>query len=1285
MTFKIIKKSTLKPYRQPKLNRRVETTEFEIEHDLPVRIDVAEEHVNVTKMYEQMLEPFLNEISDKDLISVTVQHERLHNVHGENKPLYIGYVTKDRFDPEQLLNQLERVTQSNNFLEDKLIRMTVAIIENGNQYPEFGAKQSFQNKPPTCFDTLYKKMKTLYEIRPNNDTSCVYWALALGLEYHLHRNQTNTSFVNKNDFDNIRLNRVKKGNGSLGFLEEKARELCFRANVDYNQVCNLKTLEKLQNYLEDFGIQIFLFVRPQRFTNEPYKPMFKGADGHRMVGLDAVDNHVNLFVSLEAYFNTRHFCRVCFKRCKNLYRHFCRGRCLLCRSPSKCEGKDKIPCRNCNREFHGPKCYFNHIDNGICTNQTRCEECDEVYDRCIPHRCFEPFCRKCNESYLDFPHHCYIKPIFLWNLQKKDQEEHRVIITFDIETRQDEINGKGYHIHIPTLLIASINCSLCYDDVKLCRKIDDCSVCGPSTKYFDGDNCIKDFGDWLYDQFSKNNPLTKIFAIAHNFGRFDGRFILQDIWKRSYINCEMILNANQIMKIDLGNIRFIDSYLIFQMPLSALPSAFGLEGEKGYFPYLFDTRANKINGDEDIELPSKEFYNVKYMKEEDLSKFLKWYDGEKSRGTTFNLNRDRKIYCEQDVKILTQAVFTFRRIFKEINQYDFISNKFTLASLAFEVFKTTLTKKTIGITPIGGYKQRKGSIIATAWLDLQEFIRNIQIKREFKLSKYYADGYHPETKTVFEFNGCFFHGCFKCRPDNERYAKTMEKKKYYLDHGFNLIDIWEHECEDGLTKEQRDYFRKRINQHRRIERTNLFNLRGAFFGGRTSFTKLYYDCSQGEKIRYIDFLSLYPTVLFKFNYPVGHPKTISHFNKPYDISPYKGFISCDILPPKDLRIPVLPVRTNGKLMFPLCLKCAETIQQNSCTHQDNERSLRGIWTTAEVNKAIESGYEIQYIYQVFHYENMSNDIFREYIIKWIKLKQEKSGWPHWCIDDTTRKEFLDSWKELGVILDPKSIELNKGLRTIAKMFLNTCWGKLAEKLNKPMTHLCRTVEEILTIANDPQLEILGEIAVGDESLQITFKHKDDETSRVGDTSVAVAAYVTSYARLMLLEAIEKIERQGGEGRVLYYDTDSIVFVEKDGENLHPCGNILGQLTDEILSLTNDPHAYIKTAVFAAPKSYGLQIVNKEGKKIKTILKTRGITRHAAAASFFTFDTYRTLVDDAVSGVHSSVNVPQSTIRSDKRQNMFTVENTKRIRVVSDKRVIIKETYDTLPYGHRDIE
>ena len=59
-------------------------------------------------------------------------------------------------------------------------------------------------------------------------------------------------------------------------------------------------------------------------------------------------------------------------------------------------------------------------------------------------------------------------------------------------------------------------------------------------------------------------------------------------------------------------------------------------------------------------------------------------------------------------------------------------------------------------------------------------------------------------------------------------------------------------------------------------------------------------------------------------YPVGHPTIVVN---PENQNIYNYFgIALDVLAPDRLFYPFLPVKINGKLMFPLCVKCVEEQQ-----------------------------------------------------------------------------------------------------------------------------------------------------------------------------------------------------------------------------------------------------------------------------------------------------------------------------------------------------------------------
>jgi hypothetical protein len=85
-------------------------------------------------------------------------------------------------------------------------------------------------------------------------------------------------------------------------------------------------------------------------------------------------------------------------------------------------------------------------------------------------------------------------------------------------------------------------------------------------------------------------------------------------------------------------------------------------------------------------------------------------------------------------------------------------------------------------------------------------------------------------------------------------------------------------------------------------------------------------------------------------YPKGHCKIYTeNFSQK---SNYFGLIKCCIEPPRKMYIPLLPYRSNGKLLFPLCRTCAENQQTTECVHSSEERALTGTYVTLEIDAAI---------------------------------------------------------------------------------------------------------------------------------------------------------------------------------------------------------------------------------------------------------------------------------------------------------------------------------------------
>ncbi|XP_054708494.1 uncharacterized protein LOC129218285 [Uloborus diversus] len=129
-------------------------------------------------------------------------------------------------------------------------------------------------------------------------------------------------------------------------------------------------------------------------------------------------------------------------------------------------------------------------------------------------------------------------------------------------------------------------------------------------------------------------------------------------------------------------------------------------------------------------------------------------------------------------------------------------------------------------------------------------------------------------------------------------------------------------------------------------------------------------------------------------------------------------------------------------MFPLCRTCAEETNQSPCTHTEEKRALIGTWVTEEVKLAIKKGYRITHIYEVYDFEKKSDSLFKTYIDLFLKIKQESSGWPAECVTDADKANYISMYKQReGILLDASSIQKNPGKRQVAKLALNSFWGR----------------------------------------------------------------------------------------------------------------------------------------------------------------------------------------------------------------------------------------------------
>lgn len=110
-----------------------------------------------------------------------------------------------------------------------------------------------------------------------------------------------------------------------------------------------------------------------------------------------------------------------------------------------------------------------------------------------------------------------------------------------------------------------------------------------------------------------------------------------------------------------------------------------------------------------------------------------------------------------------------------------------------------------------GYSQ-----MAIAWMKRIEIKEGIEIQHaekpggEKRIDGRKVDGFCHTTETIYQFHGCFWHGCPLCNPDpasmhpinhelmKDLHEDTLRKDAALLRTGLKLVTIWEHDFKKGL-------------------------------------------------------------------------------------------------------------------------------------------------------------------------------------------------------------------------------------------------------------------------------------------------------------------------------------------------------------------------------------------------------------------------------------------------------------------------------------------------------
>ena len=103
----------------------------------------------------------------------------------------------------------------------------------------------------------------------------------------------------------------------------------------------------------------------------------------------------------------------------------------------------------------------------------------------------------------------------------------------------------------------------------------------------------------------------------------------------------------------------------------------------------------------------------------------------------------------------------------------------------------------------------------------------------------------------------------------------------------------------------------------------------------------------------------------------------------------------------------------------------------------------------------------------------------------------------------------------NIRLESEKAQKNPALSFMAKLLRSSLLSKLAPNLDKKKVDIVYTYDAYWSKITDDGVRILSEIKVNDNTLLLQWKNREQNSKYDANTSLAVAAFVTSYARLVL--------------------------------------------------------------------------------------------------------------------------------------------------------------------------
>ena len=813
--------------------------------------------------------------------------------------------------------------------------------------------------------------------------------------------------------------------------------------------------------------------------------------------------------------------------------------------------------------------------------------------------------------------------------------------------------------------------------------------------------------------------------VAHNSGGFDSTFVHAWLEDRGIMHTRIpsptSMHRSLETLVDDFKIRFIDSFCFIPMGLAKIGPAFNLPVHKGDFPHRFSKIENlgysgpmpPCDTEDDWYSMTSARASSSEKAESVSAKFKAWHAEESAKyvphtSKLWVYEEQLHSYCKKDCDVLAAALACMRDSFMNVDQSIVGEGKsafslcpvdplqyLTMAQVCQQLYIAGMYAAgndfKIAHIPLPDRPQLAGRV---KWLmdEERKFGRHI-IKGCTDLKEWMADDGLPVDgyarvgveRHVWEYMDCVERGCMKCTAldchnarfgcsNREVYGKVLTRLRGLSKLGYKLHIRWSHEdADEAVVSTGMPQYDCMVAQRQRND--------GGFYGGRVEVFKPLWKCQEGEKIQYIDVVSLYPWVCATQRMCTGVPQIFmgsqvdaARMERGHSRA-YFGYAHVKVRGCKDDYFGGVPRkdRETGRLVF------------------DNSE-YRVTCFIDELRERMDHGAEVLEVYEVWHWDEVASTEgpMAGYVAYFLRDKMECSGWKSLCgrePETLEEKEAICDQLEkdnLG-LCRPRAEKVadNPGGRQLAKLRLNMLWGKFVQTPKATTTRFITGYEDYVKLWFDNQVDkstlMFRRIRDGLDFMEVKYAYNASLRAPT-NTHYYLGGSCTAQARLKLTSML----RQVGPERALYCDTDSVVYVQREGDDVVETGEALGHWSSEL-----DDGVWGEEFLALAPKCYMLRY-NEAGRlkeKESGILKAKGVTLTVQNVKEIHAESMRRIIMTEVFGDLTgdehpfSVQAQTFNIRMDHAgdRSLMNVYGEKVVRCVySKRRVMVEEDAD--PYN-----